>query len=501
MSADPNLLQDGIVTVTVVYFYRGVIEHPDWAAEILASLSNIQDVFAQTPTFPTDQGFLDVQSFFNIYTSLSWDWRINGAVELPAMYLPGLQQGGAYAIYHWHNKDPSEAERVWRGSDIVFTIIQEEASGAGGHNYGVVQLGTDSLWNPKAIEVIGEVAGRVAQRKTQLMILAHEFGHNFGSPDHYNSTQPGFQHPDTSFGCIDGGYATLDSHAIYDKYCTDRIDWTNLTKASEGFIFFLDEDPPPIEPPPPSMVFIETYRGVDIYFDSTVHRCWFTFDDIQYSPATLERARVWVDTLIDPPPPPPLDDEFAVLFTPPLSGIRGEMWVMFAVVNENFWYFLIDIPLSVNGVTGPFGYADPYPNNIHLIRFPEQTIDSVTYAETQTNGFTTAQSRTFNISLTIKEELGIPTNLTISAPASILESTPFQVTGTLIRGDTGAPMANQPIMLDLDGVILAGANTDTSGNYAFDIVIDVPGVHTLTVTFSGLTLSLSAQASLTVQIA
>lgn len=311
MSAEPNLLQDGIVTVTVVYFYRGVIEHPNWEAEILASLSNIQNVYAQTPgLFTATRDYLDFQSFMSKYTSLVWDWRIYGAVNLPEMYLTGPQQGGGYAMYHWHNQDPSEAERIWRASDIVLTVVQEEASGAALHNYGVVLLGTDSLWDPKFIEVVGEVAGYAAQRKQQLMILAHELGHNFGAPDHYSSTQPGYNHPDTSFGCIYGGYSTLDQYALLDKYCLDRIDWNYMTKASEGFIFYLDADPPPPEPPPPALIFIETYRGIDIYYDSVLKRCWFIFEGKEYHPTTLDGAYAFIDILIPIP-----SERCSVLFT------------------------------------------------------------------------------------------------------------------------------------------------------------------------------------------
>ena len=92
-----------------------------------------------------------------------------------------------------------------------------------------------------------------------------------------------------------------------------------------------------------------------------------------------------------------------VNLTPPLTGVKGEMWVMFVVGGVESWYYVMDIPPSVNGVIGPFGYTDPYTINVHQIRFPEQTINGVTYKETQTGGFMITQDWTFNITLTPKE--------------------------------------------------------------------------------------------------
>ena len=92
---------------------------------------------------------------------------------------------------------------------------------------------------------------------------------------------------------------------------------------------------------------------------------------------------------------------------PPLTGYKGEMWVMLLVGGEGIWYYVMDIPLSVNGVIA-FGYTDPYTINAHQIRFPEQTIDGVTYEATQTDGFMTTEDWIFNVPLTPKEEPPIP---------------------------------------------------------------------------------------------
>ncbi len=91
-----------------------------------------------------------------------------------------------------------------------------------------------------------------------------------------------------------------------------------------------------------------------------------------------------------------------VNLTPAITGVIGEMWVGLLVGGDLYWYYLIDTPPSVNGLMD-FGYADGYPISPHQIRFPEQTINGITYLATQTNGFMITQDWTFNITLTPKE--------------------------------------------------------------------------------------------------
>ncbi len=88
-----------------------------------------------------------------------------------------------------------------------------------------------------------------------------------------------------------------------------------------------------------------------------------------------------------------------VNLTPPLTGVKGEMWVMFLVGGVGYWYYIIDVPTSVNGVVGPFGYADGSPFNVHQIRFPAQTIGGIAYEEAATGGFTLYENWTFNVTL------------------------------------------------------------------------------------------------------
>ncbi len=172
-----------------------------------------------------------------------------------------------------------------------------------------------------------------------------------------------------------------------------------------------------------------------------------------------------------------------VHLTPPLTGVKGEMWVMFVVGGTGYWYYILDIPLSVNGTIGPFSYADGYPINIHQIRFPEQTINGVTYLETQTSGFMTTQDWTFNITLTPTEEPSIPTTLTISAPPFAYPAQTFPISGILYETGTGVPIPNKQINLSDNGVSLGSATTGIDGDYLKQVSIPAEGVYTLKAEF------------------
>ncbi len=91
-----------------------------------------------------------------------------------------------------------------------------------------------------------------------------------------------------------------------------------------------------------------------------------------------------------------------VNFTPTLTGIKGEIWVGFLVGGEIVWYYIMDVPPSVDGVMD-FGYADGARLSPHRIIFPEQTINGVTYQEARTGDFFTQDDITFNINLTAVE--------------------------------------------------------------------------------------------------
>ncbi len=180
-----------------------------------------------------------------------------------------------------------------------------------------------------------------------------------------------------------------------------------------------------------------------------------------------------------------------VNLTPPLTGVKGEMWIMFLVGGVGYWYYLLDVPLSVNGIIGPFGYADGYPFNVHQIRFPEQTIGGVTYEAAETNGFTLYENWTFNIVLTPREETIVGTSITLSLSHSKIEPNKiFTWAGKLSRNDGGNP-GGQTMSLLLNGTIVDSTICDVNGNFsATNTAPSSDGAYSFRSHFGGATLTL-----------
>ncbi len=188
-----------------------------------------------------------------------------------------------------------------------------------------------------------------------------------------------------------------------------------------------------------------------------------------------------------------------VNISPPLTGVKGEMWIMFLVGGMGYWYYLIDLPLSVNGIVGPFGYADGYPFNIHQIRFPEQTIKGVVYEAAETNGFTLYENWTFNITLTPKEEIIIvETSITLSlSPSTVEPNGAFTWSGKLSRDDGVAP-GIQTIPLLLNDTAVTSTTCDGNGNFsASSIAPSTEGSYSFRSHFGGATLGLERLAAST----
>ena len=82
-------------------------------------------------------------------------------------------------------------------------------------------------------------------------------------------------------------------------------------------------------------------------------------------------------------------------------------------------------------------------------------------------------------------EPGIPTELTISAPASAAADELFAVSGDLWRTDTGEPLPDQPVNLSYDGISLGSTTTNAGGHYQLEASIPVAGVWTLKAEFPG----------------
>ncbi len=189
-----------------------------------------------------------------------------------------------------------------------------------------------------------------------------------------------------------------------------------------------------------------------------------------------------------------------VNLTPALTGVKGEMWVMFLVGGVGYWYYIMDVPVSVNGVIGPFGYNDGSPFNLHQIRFPEQTIEGVSYEAAETSRFTLYENWTFNIVLNPLPTVDRSSSLTISANSSVLVSESFNISGILYETATGIPIPNQLISLSYNGVTLGSATTGVDGNYLKSVSIPNAGVFTLKAYYAGSTIFDASESSSNVRI-
>ena len=90
--------------------------------------------------------------------------------------------------------------------------------------------------------------------------------------------------------------------------------------------------------------------------------------------------------------------------------------------------------------------------------------------------------------LTIEEvPVGIPTTLTISAPASVEPNEAFYITGILYETNTGIPIPNQIIALSYNGISLGSTLTGIDGDYLIQAVISTPGTYTLKAAYAGTT--------------
>ncbi|MEM4976247.1 MAG: hypothetical protein QXT64_02865 [Desulfurococcaceae archaeon] len=81
--------------------------------------------------------------------------------------------------------------------------------------------------------------------------------------------------------------------------------------------------------------------------------------------------------------------------------------------------------------------------------------------------------------------LEVETALSISAPDRVRVNEEFDVTGRLIRKDTGEGIAGKTVGLWYDTVKVADATTDAGGNYAFKVKIGKAGKYTLKARFEG----------------
>ena len=84
--------------------------------------------------------------------------------------------------------------------------------------------------------------------------------------------------------------------------------------------------------------------------------------------------------------------------------------------------------------------------------------------------------------------LNITTTLSISAPANTVQGQTFNVSGILIRNDTGFPITNVPINVLYNGTPIGTVNTGVDGDYLLTGSIPTVGTFTLTANFAGATM-------------
>lgn len=84
--------------------------------------------------------------------------------------------------------------------------------------------------------------------------------------------------------------------------------------------------------------------------------------------------------------------------------------------------------------------------------------------------------------------LEVGTTITITAPASVVQGTPFTVSGRLTRNDTGAGIPGQTVYLEYDTTPIGMPPvTDAGGYYSMTAQIDEVGSWYLTIGFYGAT--------------
>ena len=84
--------------------------------------------------------------------------------------------------------------------------------------------------------------------------------------------------------------------------------------------------------------------------------------------------------------------------------------------------------------------------------------------------------------------LEVATTLSISAPANAVQGQSFNVSGILIRNDTGFPITNVPINVLYNGTPIGTVNTGVDGDYLITGSIPTEGTYTLTANFAGATM-------------
>ncbi len=283
---------------------------------------------------------------------------------------------------------------------------------------------------------------------------------------------------------------------LYGNSCTAGLRFT-IARVKQDIDAYRDRVPeepePEPEPEPDQKVFVETYRGVDVFYDSAVFRYWFEFESVAYGPATLNEAHTWIDTLLEPEPEPEEYWEYHSTY----RGILIYIWMPSGAFYQAIFggethnaTSLSTLHAEIDAFLGPEGwkFIEIYRG---LAIYLWQTQDEWYGYWTASGGvqygpFTTVQACRDKIDELV-EPTGIPTNITISAPGSVEEGQVFNVSGVLYETGTQHGVPNQTISLSYNGVNLGSATTASDGRYQKNVSILSTGVYTLNAYYAGTT--------------
>lgn len=81
--------------------------------------------------------------------------------------------------------------------------------------------------------------------------------------------------------------------------------------------------------------------------------------------------------------------------------------------------------------------------------------------------------------------INVATTLSISAPPNIVQGQSFNISGILIRNDTGIPISNAPIDVRFNGSPFGSGTTGIDGDYLINGSIPTVGTFTLTADYAG----------------
>ncbi len=335
---------------------------------------------------------------------------------------------------------------------------------------------------------------------------------------------------------------------IYNSPCTVYSRFTVARVKQDIDALFEDEPEPEPEPTPPEIPgkeFVETYRGVHIYWEDAVHRYWFEYEGVPYGPITLEEAHEGIDWLIDPPEPTEphyqyhstYREIFIYVWWPdgtPFTAHFNEVWydpTSLANVKAGIDAFL-DVPreVTIKIVTTTSDRYSRYHGlsvdqplaSTFWTNEPAKIFRTSRYGFTYTRivqvpvgshyviyGNSGGSSDPWHTQIFANNNLIaegdvtrsnylrgdftgaevpptiVDTTITITAPPSVTEEESFDISGVLKETISGVLIANQPITISQNGIELGIVSTGVAGDYLMSTSIQNVGSYTLKAQFFG----------------